>query len=386
LFKSLKSVKHDQRKIQFCKIIRILRLKKQNMIEVIQFQVSFKIHYTLKMKLIKKVLAIFLTVFATVLYAQPKIIFDTDIGGDADDLGALAMLHNFVKRGDCELLAIMSWTTDEYAVPAIDAINRFYLNPNIPIGTRKDGTSNIETNYNKAIADNFEYKLNYNDVPDAVDLYRKILASAADSSITVVAVGPLLNIQRLLQSKSDKYSQLNGSDLISKKVKEFVIMGGQFPKGENEWNFNGNMPGVTKYVLEKLKVPIVFSGFELGEQIKTGAIFNNIDADTPLYKGFLYFSEHAPWIKNQFKGKILNNSTFDQTAVLYAVNGGVDVLWEKISDGYCEADDKGGNRWVKKNDSNHSYLKLIETPEFMALLIEAIMLNKFDEIVPSEEE
>jgi hypothetical protein len=319
-------------------------------------------------------------------FSQPKIIFDTDIGGDADDLGALAMLHNYVKRGDCELLAIMIWSTDEYAVPAVDAINRFYLNPNIPIGTRKDPTYTSETNYNKVIADNFEYKLTYNDVPETVELYRKILASATDKSITVVTVGPLLNIQRLLQSKADKYSPLNGSELISKKVKEFVIMGGQFPKGDNEWNFNGNMPGVTKFVLENLKIPIVFSGFELGAKIKTGATFNNIDPETPLYKGFLYFSEHAPWMKDRFKGYILNNSSYDQTAVLHAVNGGVDVLWEKITGGYCEADDKGGNRWVKKADSNHAYLKLIETPEFMAALIEAIMLNRFEDIVPPEEE
>jgi hypothetical protein len=319
-------------------------------------------------------------------FSQPKIIFDTDIGGDADDLGALAMLHNYVKRGDCELLAIMLWTTDEYAVPAVDAINRFYLNPNIPIGARKDGTYTSETNYNKIIADNFEYKLTYNDVPEVVELYRKILATATDSSIIVVTVGPLLNIQRLIQSKADKYSPLNGSDLISKKVKEFVIMGGQFPKGNDEWNFNGNMPGVTKFVIENLKVPIVFSGFELGASIKTGVTFNNIDPETPLYKGFLYFSEHAPWMKSQFKGKILNNATFDQTAVLYAVNGGVDVLWEKVTGGYCEADDKGGNRWVKKANSNHSYLKLIETPKFMEILIEAIMLNKFEDIVPPEEE
>lgn len=331
-------------------------------------------------------MTLFFILFGLTSFSQPKIIFDTDIGGDADDLGALAMLHNYVKRGDCELLAIMLWTTDEYAVPAVDAINRFYLNPNIPIGTRKDPTYTSETNYNKVIADNFEHKQTYNDVPETVDLYRKILASAADTSITIVTVGPLLNIQRLLQSKADSHSPLNGSGLISKKVKEFVIMGGQFPKGENEWNFNGNMPGVTKYVLENLKAPIVFSGFELGASIKSGAIFNNIDKETPLYQGFLYFSEHAPWMKDQFKGKILNNSTFDQTAVLYAVNGGVDVLWKKITGGYCEADDKGGNRWVKKKDSNHSYLKLIETPEFMAALIEAIMLNRFEDIVPPEEE
>jgi hypothetical protein len=279
----------------------------------------------------------------------------------------------------------MSWSTDKYAVPAIDAINRYYLHPNIPIGTRKDGTSTDVSNYNQAIANNFEYKLTYDDVPDAVDLYRKILASATDTSITIVAVGPLLNIQRLLKTGADKYSSLNGKDLISKKVKKFVIMGGNFPKGKDEWNFNGNMPGVTKYVLENLKVPIVFSGFELGVQIKTGAIFNNIDEDTPLYKGFMYFSQHAPWMKDQFKGKILNNSTFDQTAVLYAVNGGEGVLWEKITGGYCEADDIGGNRWVKGENSNHSYLKLIETPEFMALLIEAIMLNRFDDIAAPHE-
>jgi inosine-uridine nucleoside N-ribohydrolase len=223
-------------------------------------------------------------------------------------------------------------------------------------------------------------------VPDAVDLYRKILSKAADTSITIVTVGPLLNIKRLLESGADKYSSLKGSELISKKVKEFVVMGGKFPKGDDEWNFNGNMPDVTKFVIENLKVPIVFSGFEVGAAIKTGAIFNNIDKDTPLYQGFMFFSEHAPWIKDQFKGKILNNSTFDQTAVLYAVNGGVDVLWEKVTGGYCEADDKGGNRWIKRENSNHSYLKLIETPEFMATLIEAIMLNRFDDIIPPEEE
>ncbi len=318
------------------------------------------------------------------IYAQPKIIFDTDIGGDADDLGALAMLHNFVKRGDCELLAVMSWTVEENAVSAIDAINRFYHHPNIPIGTRKAETFSDENNYNRAITDNFDFKLTYNDVPDAIDLYRKILSQSADSSITVVTVGPLMNIQNLINSESDKYSPLNGSDLISKKVKEFVIMGGQFPKGKDEWNFNGNMPGVTRFVLENLKVPITFSGFEIGVQIKTGEVFNQIDPETPLYQGFFYFSSHAPWIKDQFNGRILDNSTFDQTAVLYAVKGGVEKYWDRIEGGYCEADDYGGNKWVKRKNSNHSYLKLKESSEVMATLIEIIMLNKMDEVIEME--
>ncbi len=329
----------------------------------------------------KFILQLFILIFilnSNVLQAQPKIILDTDIGGDADDLGALAMLHNFVKSGNCELLAIMNWGTDKYAVPAIDAINRFYLNPDIPIGTRKDGTSTSDLQYNKIIADNFEHTLTYNDVPDATELYRKILASNEDNSIVIVAVGPLLNIQRLIQSEPDSYSPLTGAELISLKVKEFVIMGGKFPKGGWEWNFNGNMPGVTKFVIENLDVPIVFSGFELGEQIQTGAIFNDIDKETPLYKGFLYFSEHAPWIKANFEGEILDNSSFDQTAVLYAVKGGVGEYWRKISGGVCKVDDNGDNHWKKGKKTNHSYLKLKESPERMAEVIEAIMLNRFE--------
>ena len=41
---------------------------------------------------------LFLNLAVHETFAQVKIIFDTDIGGDADDLGALAMLHNFVDK------------------------------------------------------------------------------------------------------------------------------------------------------------------------------------------------------------------------------------------------------------------------------------------------
>lgn len=336
-----------------------------------------------QLKCLQVVIIVFIMGTSTLL-AQPKIIFDTDFGSAADDLGALAMLHTFIKRGDCELLAIMNWTLDDDAVSSIDAVNRFYGHPNIPIGTRLGETIHEEANYNRHIAENFPYKLTTNDVQAATDLYRMILSSAKDTSITIVVVGPLANIQNLLNSGYDKYSHLNGSELISKKVKEFVIMGGQFPKGNNEWNFDGNMPGVTKFVLEHLSVPVTFTGFELGSQIKTGEIFNNIDQETPIYKGFLYSSSHAPWIKANFKGKIIPHSSFDQTAVLYAVKGGVGNYWDKIVSGYCKVDENGRNRWVKSKDSNHSYLKLKESPEVMATLIEVLMLDKVEEFIEME--
>ena len=305
-----------------------------------------------------------------------KIIFDTDIGGDADDLGALAMLHNFVSKGECELLAVMSWANDEYAVPAIDAINRYYHHPDIQIGARKDNIYNLDRLYNKPIADHFKNTLTYKDVPDTTTLYRKILSKQKDRDVVLVTVGPLLNIKRLIESGPDSVSDLNGSELISRKVKEVVMMGGHFPGGKGEWNFSGNMPGVTRFVLENLDVPVVFSGFEIGLAIRTGEVFNEIDKNTPLYVGYLHFCQHAPWMQ-PYQGRIIDNSTFDQTAVLYAVRGGVGDYWLKIKGGYCEVQDNGDNRWVEGKITNQSYLKLNKEPGTMAHLIESIMLDKF---------
>ena len=224
-------------------------------------------------------LALFLSMAS---HSQTKIIFDTDFGGDADDLGALVMLHHFIDRGECELLGIMCWSTEEYAVSAIDAVNRFYGHPDVPVGARKDDTFHTDWNYTRPISDRFPHKLNHDNVPDAMVLYRKILSGSPDSSIVIVTVGPLKNIENLLRSGSDSISGLTGKELIACKVREFVIMGGEYPEGDNEWNFDGDMPGVTRYVISNLSVPVTFSGYEIGEAIKTGEVWTyplNLDAE-----------------------------------------------------------------------------------------------------------
>lgn len=327
---------------------------------------------------LRSVILVFFVFLSCTSRSQVKIIFDTDIGGDSDDLGALAMLHTFIDKGDCDLLAVMSWQTEEYAVSAINAINTYYNHPDIPIGLRNGDYHHDEWYYNKPIADKFKHSMHNNDAENATRLYRKILSGSKDKSIVIVTVGPLKNIQDLIKSGADEYSELNGKALIEKKVKEFVMMGGGFPESDNEWNFNGDMPGVTKFVIENISIPITFSGFEVGLVIKTGEVFNEIDPVSPLYVGYMHFSKNASWVKDRFEGKILDNASFDQTAVLYAVKGGLGKWWTKVEDGYCVPDDTGGNKWKKGEKTNHSYLKLIVEPEEMATLIEAIMLNKLD--------
>ncbi|MEK6153437.1 nucleoside hydrolase [Flavobacteriaceae bacterium 3-367] len=315
------------------------------------------------------------------VYAQTKapikIIFDTDFGGDADDLGALAMLNHFQNKGEIELLSIMCWNLEKYVVSAIDAVNTYYGNPDIPIGLRKGRQHITDWNHAKPIADNLPHNATFENVPEATQLYRKLLGESDDKSLVIVTVGPLLNIKNLIDSKPDAYSPLDGLALINAKVKEFVIMGGNFPKSENEWNFDGDMPGVTKYVLDHLELPITFLGAELGASLKTGEVFNALPKDSPLYLGFYHFSKYALWMKHQFKGKIYDNATFDQTAVLYAVRNGEGCYWHRVGDGFCEADATGGNTWKPRENSNHSYLVLDTPIAEMELELERFMLGDF---------
>src|SRR3984885_12112819 len=67
--------------------------------------------------------------------AEPvRLIFDTDICGDCDDVLALGMIHSLQSRGLCRLLAVTISVDHELAAPFVDAINTFYERGNIAIG------------------------------------------------------------------------------------------------------------------------------------------------------------------------------------------------------------------------------------------------------------
>ena len=68
----------------------------------------------------------------------PKIIFDTDMVEDFDDVGALATLHAFADEGKCEILAMATCTRGNSSVAAVEIINHFYGRPEIPVGCSKE--------------------------------------------------------------------------------------------------------------------------------------------------------------------------------------------------------------------------------------------------------
>ena len=55
-----------------------------------------------------------------------KIIFDTDLGPDYDDVGALAFLHAVADSGKAEILATISSNKHELVAPSIEVINTVF--------------------------------------------------------------------------------------------------------------------------------------------------------------------------------------------------------------------------------------------------------------------
>src|SRR6185295_11094338 len=113
----------------------------------------------------------------------------------------------------------------------------------------------------------YPHKIKMNDeVLNATEVYRKVLASQPDKTVTIITVGFLTNLSALLQSPPDKYSRLNGKELIKRKVKQLLCMAGRFPSGSE---FNVKMDAVaSQFVFNNWETPVLLSGVEIGFKIK----------------------------------------------------------------------------------------------------------------------
>ena len=157
------------------------------------------------------------------------VIFDTDIAPDYDDVGALAMLHALADNGEAEILATMSSNAFPTTVPVLSVINTYFNRPGLPVGVVKTGTPSYDCprKWADTIIARYPHSLASNEeAMDAVHLYRRILSSQPDTSVTIITVGYLTNLANLLDSGPDEYSRLGGTDLVQKKVKRLVAMAG----------------------------------------------------------------------------------------------------------------------------------------------------------------
>lgn len=316
----------------------------------------------------RKILAFFLVLGCHIMvHGQVKIILDTDMGPDYDDVGALAMVHALVDKGEADLLATMACTNYEGVAKVLEIINTYFGRPQIPIGVARDYGVNLRDwqFWSDTLISRYphSFKTN-NDARDAVDLYRDILSKQEDESVTIVTIGFLSNIAALLKSGPDRHSPLSGHELVSKKVKSLVSMAGKFPEGM-EFNIEEDAEAGI-YTFSNWPNQLIFSGFEIGEKIKTGIplIQNQSIINSPIKD---VFRISIPMADEDKYGRM----SWDQTAVLVAVRG-ADPYYD-LAKGQIILQPNGYNSWNYQS-GDHFHLKEKMPAKEVEKLINELMM------------
>jgi pyrimidine-specific ribonucleoside hydrolase len=295
-----------------------------------------------------------------------SIIFDSDMGPDYDDVGAITMLHAFADSGEAKILATVA--SDKYpnAAAVLSVFNTYFKKPNIPIGIVKGNAVNLsdEQHWSDTLVAKYPHKIRSNDeAEDAVEIYRKVLSQQSDNSVTIVTVGFLTNLANLMNSKPDKYSPLDGTTLIHKKVKRLVSMAGKFPEGKE---FNVFMDSASsQIVFSKWPTEVIFSGFEIGEKIKTGLplVQNNSIQNSPTKD---VFSICLPMAEEDKNGR----SSWDETAVFVAVKGY--EPYYNVETGSIIVNDDGSNSWDKEGSKQYYLIEKLPHEQVQQLINDLI--------------
>ena len=177
-----------------------------------RLQISPKF-YTMLRKIISWCFLLFAprSLFAEQRPAVVAVIFDSDMGPDYDDVGAITLLHAFADSGYAKILATVASTKYEGVAAVFDVFNTYFKRPNLLIGVPKGKALELKDwqHWTDTVLKNYPHSIKLNDeVPDAISVYRKVLASQPDKSVTIITVGFVTNLAGLLQSPPDQYSKL----------------------------------------------------------------------------------------------------------------------------------------------------------------------------------
>ncbi|MHC1769946.1 MAG: hypothetical protein AB9869_37630 [Verrucomicrobiia bacterium] len=241
---------------------------------------------------------------------RPVVIFDTDMGSDVDDAGALAVLHRLADLDEVEIAGIIfSSGRNRFGVGVCAAINTWYGRGDLPLGQYQlEDVGDPNNSYSRqvAMATNLYHHKIVDQAPDAVGVYKTVLRSARDGSVTILTVGHPHALVWLMRDAG-------GAALVRKKVLRWVAMGGTPEKPGRDWNLGEN--GVSAYMGELLSVwptDVFFS--PVGETVITG---NRKLPASPVNNPVR--ESYRLWNNALEKGR----SSWDQVAVLYAVRPGL---------------------------------------------------------------
>ena len=291
-----------------------------------------------------------------------RIVFDTDISGDVDDVLALAMLHTLADRGECQLLGVTISKINPLTGPFTDAVNTFYGRPDVPLGV----TRNAQRRSSKYLQlvekrDGGKYRYPHDvtsnqDLPDAVGLLRRLLTHAPDRSVVVVQVGLATNLADLLKSQADEISPLSGVELVRQKVKLASVMAGAFEPAKSNARFLEanvrNGIAAMQYFAQRwpAEVPVVWSGYSIGIAVPYPR--------QSIARDFRYVQHHI--VAEAYllhSGPNHDRPTWDLTSVLHAVRPSDDFFALSPPGNVTVADD-GFTQFRPNGQGRDRFLKM----------------------------
>lgn len=289
----------------------------------------------------------------------PLVILDTDIGSSTDDLFTMEMAYRYEDEGRCKLLGIVVDREGEDYAALADVMNTYFGHANVPIGLERNGikTPRVFIDYRNL------YKLttgkgepmfkqtvsDYSTLPDGWKLYRQLLASQPDHSVSICSLGFVSCLTQLLASEPDDLSPLSGVELVRQKVKCLYLMAGVFTSSEEpEYNFL-QAPEFAKKFFElwPRDVDAVFSPMEVGNEIE--------------YRPETVISDISRTDIHPIKQVYMNyncdtgQKMWDPMTLIQAVEG--DAMFSLSERGIVSLTSKIGTSFTPSATGNHRYQK-----------------------------
>lgn len=298
------------------------------------------------------------------------VIYDNDMGNDIDDAFAQVMAAQAHAAGRTKLVLSLSSNPNPWSVAAIDALNRYYGVSNCPLGIHFGRVKIALEAYAPIIAGG--RWLPREQVMEGVAALRKVLNEAADNSVRIVATGFASNLSGLLRSEANHAGDgipFTGMELARRKTQFLSIMACDFVASgkpdtrEGEFNVVCDIPAM-RDVMSDWPTDVIVSDFTIGNRVLVDwpRLKNALKDSNPLKQGYVDYYEGPAKVSRTEPGTIQNRPSWDQTAMLYALEP--DGNHFGISEeGVVTIDDKGfsyfrpqagGRRYYLTFDASHT--------------------------------
>lgn len=274
-----------------------------------------------------------------------RLILDTDLGNDIDDVVALCCMYALARKRQIDFRDILISKPHQYSAPYCDFLSRYHgLQPNIgrAPSINLDEADRYVSLY-PFLAGKWYAKplMLRQDFDPAQDVLRQALTEA-EEPVTMVMIGLSTNLAAFLQDESDR-------ELFHNKVERIVIMAGNFARKVPEFNIVADLEAFES-VLDRSKCEIVFCGWELGNRVRFP--FSEMDrlhhagVFQPLWLSYFAFMDGPH-----------DRPSFDPVTVLYA-SGQYQHLFGISPPGRVTVSADGSVEFRPDVEGRHRYLTL----------------------------